>query len=216
MSTASSRKSKEYLEKLGVIVKVNTMVKEYDGKQVWLQDGSFISSTFVIWVAGVTGNIPPGIPGNVITKLNQIKTDIYNHVTSLDGIFAIGDIANIEIEAYPKGFPQLANVAIDQARNLANNFKRIANGKTILPFHYVNKGAMATVGRNKAVVDLARPALSFQGFWAWITWMTLHLFLLIGFKNRLIVFINWMYKYFTHSQSLALLFKPLSKRNEQR
>lgn len=212
MSEISSIKSKEYLEEMGVTVKLNTIVKEYDSKRVFLQDGSEIDSTLVIWAAGVTGNMPMGIQQTLVTKSNQIKTDIFNKVLSTDHIFALGDIAFIETELYPRGFPQLASVAIDQASNLANNFKLLASKKAMKPFKYVNKGSMATVGRNKAVVDLAKPELSFQGFFAWLIWMTLHLFLLIGFKNKLIVFINWIYKYFTRRQSLSLLFEPLRKK----
>ena len=212
MSEISSIKSKEYLEEMGVTVKLNTIVKDYDSKRVFLQDGSEIDTTLVIWAAGVTGNMPMGIQQTFVTKSNQIKTDIFNKVLSTDHIFALGDIAFIETELYPRGFPQLASVAIDQASNLANNFKLLASKKALKPFKYVNKGSMATVGRNKAVVDLAKPELSFQGFFAWLIWMTLHLFLLIGFKNKLIVFINWIYKYFTRRQSLSLLFEPLRKK----
>jgi len=214
MSEASSKKAKEYLEKMGVTVKTNTLVKEYDGLRILLQDATEIKSTFVIWAAGVKGDTPSGIPSTLISKSNQIKTDIYNRVISTENVFALGDIAYIETETHPKGFPQLASVAIDQAKNVATNFKRMAQQKKLNPFVYINKGSMATVGRNKAVVDLAKPTLSFQGFFAWIIWMTLHLFLLIGFKNRLIVFINWMYKYFTHRQSLSLLFEPLARKRK--
>lgn len=212
MSEISSIKSKEYLEEMGVTVKLNTIVKDYDSKRVFLQNGSEIDTTLVIWAAGVTGNMPMGIQQTLVTKSNQIKTDIFNKVLSTDHIFALGDIAFIETELYPRGFPQLASVAIDQASNLANNFKLLASKRAMKPFKYVNKGSMATVGRNKAVVDLAKPELSFQGFFAWLIWMTLHLFLLIGFKNKLIVFINWIYKYFTRRQSLSLLFEPLRKK----
>ncbi len=214
MSEQSSKSAKEYLESMGVTVKTNTLVKEYDGENILLQDASTIKSTIVIWAAGVKGNIPPGIDAIHISKSNQLKTDVFNKVLLTENIFAIGDIALIETEVYPKGFPQLASVAIDQAKNVAHNFKRLAENKPSLPYHYVNKGSMATVGRNKAVVDLANPAISFQGFFAWIVWMTLHLFLLIGFKNKLIVFINWIYKYFTHRQSLSLLFEPLARKKK--
>jgi len=215
MSDASSKKAKEYLAKLGVVVKTDAIVKEYDGQKLSLQDKTEIQSTFVIWAAGVKGNIPNGINPELITKTNQIKTDIYNRVISINNVFAVGDIAFIQTELHPKGFPQLASVAIDQAKNVANNFIRLANQKSMQPYKYSNKGSMATIGRNKAVVDLAKPKLSFQGFFAWIIWMTLHLFLLIGFKNRLIVFINWIYKYFTHRQSLALLFPALTVKNKK-
>jgi NADH dehydrogenase len=215
MSDASSKKAKEYLVKLGVIVKTDAIVKEYDGQKLLLQDQTEIQSTFVIWAAGVKGNVPNGINSELITKTNQIKTDINNRVISFNNVFAVGDIAFIQTEMHPNGFPQLASVAIDQAQNVANNFIRLANQKSMQPFKYNNKGSMATIGRNKAVVDLAKPKLSFQGFFAWIIWMTLHLFLLIGFKNRLMVFINWMYKYFTHRQSLALLFPALTVKTKK-
>jgi NADH dehydrogenase len=209
MSEASSKESKTYLEKLGVLVKTNTVVKEYDGTRITLQDSSSIESSLVIWAAGVKGNIPMGINPTCLSKSNQIKTDINNYVISTKNVLAIGDIALIETESHPKGFPQLASVAIDQAKNVANNFKLLAGEKPIKPFKYVNKGSMATIGRNKAVVDLVVPKLSFHGFFAWFIWMTLHLVLLTGFKNKLIVFINWIYKYFTHHQSLSLLFGQL-------
>jgi NADH:ubiquinone reductase (H+-translocating) len=208
MSKVSSEKTKAYLEEMGVTVKTNSLLKQYDGTNIVLGDASVIKSSFVIWTAGVKGNIPSGISTDLISKSNRIKTDTYNRVISTGNVFAVGDIALVESKTHPKGFPQLASVAIDQAKNIANNFKLLAEQKDMLPFHYVNKGSMATVGRNKAVVDLAVPKLSFQGFFAWVVWMTLHLFLLMGFKNRLIVFINWVYKYFTHRQSLSLLFKP--------
>jgi NADH:ubiquinone reductase (H+-translocating) len=216
MSEASSQKAKEYLQKLGVTVMVNTLVKEYDGTKILLQNETILESTFVIWAAGVKGNIPNGISADFISKSNQIKTDNYNCILNTENIFALGDVALIESELHPKGYPQLASVAIDQAENLANNFIAMANCKPRIAYKYVNKGSMATVGRNKAVVDLAKPKLSFNGFFAWIIWMTLHLFLLIGFKNRLMVFINWIYKYFTHRQSLALLFPALVKKTSMK
>lgn len=210
MSAVSSKKAREYLTQLGVTVETNATVEDYDGQTLLLQDKTEIQSTFVIWAAGVKGTIPNGINTDLITKTNQLKTDLFNRVTTFNNIFAVGDISFIQTELHPKGFPQLASVAIDQAKNVANNFIRLAKQKSIQAFDYHNKGSMATIGRNKAVVDLAKPKLSFQGFFAWIIWMTLHLFLLIGFKNRLVVFINWMFKYFTHRQSLALLFTQLS------
>jgi NADH:ubiquinone reductase (H+-translocating) len=214
MSDASSRKAKAYLQNLGVTVMLNTFVKEYDGKQVLLQDASIIETTFVIWAAGVKGNIPQGINPNYISKSNQIQTDVFHGVIGTENVFALGDVALMESKLYPKGYPQLASVAIDQSKNLANNFIRLAHNKSLLPFNYFNKGSMATVGRNKAVADLAKPRVSFHGFFAWLIWMTLHLFLLISFKNRLIVFINWIYKYFTHRQSLALLFPALTVKSK--
>jgi NADH dehydrogenase len=185
MSESASNKAKEYLQKLGVTVMLNTFVKEYNGKQVLLQDATVIESTFVIWAAGVKGNIPQGINPNYISKSNQIKTDSYNRVIATENVFALGDVALIESDLHPKGFPQLASVAIDQSKNLAKNFIRLAQNKSIHPYNYINKGSMATVGRNKAVIDLAKPKLSFHGFFAWLIWMTLHLFLLEFSELRL-------------------------------
>ena len=128
-----------------------------------------------------------------------------------ENIFALGDVALIESDIYPKEFPQLGSVAIDQSKNLANISFAISK-KTLVSFQYLNKSSMAPVGKNKAVVDLAKPKLTFHGFFAWLICMTLHFFLLISFKNRLIVLINWTYKYFTHRQSLALLFPQLTSK----
>jgi NADH dehydrogenase len=212
MSAASSKMARVYLESLGVTIRTETYVKQYDGKHVLLQDGTTIESTFVIWAAGITGSMPEGISDTLITKSNQIMTDHYNRMIGNPNVFVVGDIASIPSVEHPKGYPQLASIAIDQAKNVADNFKRMATGKSIRPYEYKNKGSMATVGRNKAVVDLNRPKWSFQGFFAWLVWMTLHLFLLVGFKNRLVVFINWGYKYLTHQQSLSLLFSQLAKK----
>lgn len=212
MSKAASDKACAYLKDMGVIVKTNTLVQGYDGSQVQLKDGSTIPSALVIWAAGIKGSVPAGIDASVIVPGNRIKVDAYNRVAGFDQLYAIGDIAFMPSEKYPKGHPQLASVAIDQATNLAENFKNMAQGKALKPYHYHNKGTMATVGRNKAVVDLETPRISFQGYLAWVVWMTVHLFLLIGFKNRIVVFINWVYKYFTRNQSLSLFFGNLLRK----
>ena len=214
MTTESSTKAKDYLEDLGVTVMLNTMVKEYNGRQLLLQDGNILESTFVIWAAGVKGNVPNGMAPEFVSKSSQIPTDAFHKVIGNNNIYALGDVALMASEQFPRGYPQLASVAIDQSVNLANNFLRLAKNKLLVPYQYTNKGSMATVGRNKAVVDLAKPHLSLHGFFAWLIWMTLHLFLLIGFKNRVVVFINWIYKYITHQQSLALLFPNLHTKNK--
>jgi len=211
MRETSSQTALHYLQKMGVNIKLNTFVKQYDGTNVLLQDGSTIESSLVIWAAGVKGNVPSGIDKNLISKSNQIKTDIYNRVSGFENVFAVGDIALIESEKFPRGYPQLAAVAIDQAKNVAHNFILLAQNKPLKPYSFFNKGTMATIGRNKAVVDLSKPTWSFKGFFAWLIWMMVHLFLLIEFKNRLVVFINWLYNYFTRRQSLSLLFEQIEK-----
>jgi len=212
MSKVSSQKSESYLKDMGVTVMTNSLVKEYDGHTIILQNGTSIESSLVIWAAGVKGTYPAGIPTNTVTANQQLKTEQNNLLIGSKNIFVLGDVAMMESEEFPKGYPQLASVAIGQAENLANNFIRMAKGQAILPYKFVDKGSMATVGRNKAVVDMAWPKWSFQGFFAWLVWMGLHLFLLIGFKNKIVVFINWVYKYFTFRQSLSLLFKPLARK----
>lgn len=215
MRSQSAEVSLKYLEQMGVKVLLNTLVKNYDGHEVELVNGETINSKIVIWAAGVRGNVPEGLPVISVHKSNRLNVNSNNLVSGTSNIYAIGDLALFTSDAYPNGLPQVANVAIDQASNLAKNLVAQLNNAPLLPYKYRNKGAMATVGRNKAVVDLQIPKLSFKGFFAWFIWMALHLFLLIGLKNRLVVFINWVVKYFTRNQSLSLLFSPLSRKSNQ-
>ncbi len=207
MSQKSSEQSLEYLQRLGVKVKLNTMVKNYDGEEVLLNDGTTIPTKMVIWAAGIKGNVPTGIDPAMVVKGNRIKVDRTNKVQGIDNIYALGDVASMETPLYPKGHPQVANVAIKQADNLAENFRRIVAGKVLSEFEYHDKGSMATVGRNLAVADIPKPNLHFGGFIAWLIWMLLHLVLLLGVKNRIHVFINWVYNYVTFDQNLRLIFR---------
>ena len=208
MSEPSSARSKKYLEKLDVKVMVNTHVKDYDGKNVFLQDGSTIPSSTVIWAAGVKGNVPEGVSKDLIVRGNRIKTDRVNKVIGSPNIFVIGDLAYMETPKYPHGHPQVATVAIQQAKLLSQNLKKINKGSTDLKeYEYYDKGSMATVGRNLAVVDIPKPKLHFGGFLAWLIWMGLHLMLILGVKNRFFVFVNWVYNYITYDQSLRLIFR---------
>jgi NADH dehydrogenase len=210
MSEASSRKSKEYLQKLGVNVFTSTHVVDYDGEKVTFKDGKTIATRTVIWAAGITGNLVEGLSPDVIVRGNRIKVDRFSQVQGYDSIFAIGDIAYMESPLYPKGMPQVATVANDQATHLFKNFMNLKNKKPLVEFEYHNKGSMATVGKNMAVVDL--PRFSFQGFIAWLLWMFLHLMLILGVKNKLIVLTNWIWKYFTSDQSLRLIIKPFERK----
>jgi NADH dehydrogenase len=208
MSAASSQQSQHYLEQLGVTVLTKTMVKAYDGDLITLQNGNTIRSGMVIWAAGIKGNVPTGIQPDLIVKGNRIKVDRYNQVQGWSNIYALGDLAYMETPKYPKGHPQVASVAIQQGKQLAENLLRLTGkNKPLKEFEYFDKGSMATVGRNLAVVDIPKPKLHFGGFFAWLVWMGLHLFLLLGIKNRIFVFLNWIYNYITHDQSLRLLFK---------
>ena len=216
MSEKSSEQSCKYLEKLGVKISKNTVVKDYDGKNVSLQDGTTISTSTVIWAAGIKGNVPEGIDKNLVVRGNRIKTDRQNRVIGSDNIYAIGDLAYMETPKYPHGHPQVAALAIQQGDVLADNLKRIerkSNG--FIDFEYFDKGTMATVGRNLAVVDIPKPKFHFGGFFAWMIWMGLHLVLLLGVKNRFFVFSNWLYNYFTYDQNLRLIFREFNKPQER-
>lgn len=205
MSEESSAKSKEYLEKLGVIVLTSTLVKNFDGNTVELENGKSIRTKTVVWGAGITGNIIPGIPENSIVRGNRVLVDRTNRIEGCRNIYAIGDIALMKTENFPNGHPQVATVAIEQGKHLARNFRN----NTEIPYEYSDKGSMATVGKHLAVVDL--PNIKFQGFLAWLFWMFLHLMLILGVKNKLIIFVNWLWKYFTSDQSLRLIIKPVKK-----
>lgn len=214
MSEKSSEQSQKYLERLGVTVRTKTLIKDYDGKTALMQDGSAIETSTVIWAAGIKGNVPLGINKDLIAKGNRIKTDRQCKVFTAENIFAIGDVAYMEEPAWPNGHPQVAPVAIQQADMLVNNLNRIqmkSSNKYLLNFEYKDKGAMATVGRNLAVVDVPKPKLHFGGILAWFIWMSLHLMLILGVKNRFFVFINWVTNYFTRDQNLRLIFKEFYK-----
>ena len=212
MSKASQKKSQEYLEKMGVLVHTGTHVKDYDGKLVTLDDGRTIPTHTLIWAAGVTGNVPPGIGADQLVRGNRIKVDAYSRLEGDDQVFAIGDIAYMETKEFPKGHPQLANVAIAQAKNAVKNIENLLHQKPLVAFQYKSPGTMATVGKRKAVVDL--PFISFQGRLAWLVWMFLHLMLIVSVKNRLFIFINWAISYFTNDTTLRLILLPPKKGSE--
>ena len=211
MSEKSSEQSQQYLEKLGVIVQTNALITTYDGKTATLKDGSTIETALVIWAAGIKGNVLPGIEPTIIAKGNRIKVNRQCLVNGFENVYAIGDVAYMESDvAYPNGHPQVAPVAIQHADMLVNNLKLIqmkSNNDRMEEFVYNDKGAMATVGRKLAVVDVPKPKIHFGGFFAWLVWMFIHLMLILGVKNRLSVFFNWFYNYFTKDQNLRLIFK---------
>lgn len=214
MSEKSSRESRDYLEnRLKVIVRTGTVVKEYDGEEVLLGTGEKIPAKTVIWAAGVKGNVPVGIDPGLIVRGNRIKVNRQNRIVDSPNIYVIGDLSYMETPKYEHGHPQLANVALNEAKTLAKNLVKINSGQTsqLIDFEYKDKGSMATVGRNLAVVDIPKPKIHVKGFLAWLIWMFLHLVLILGVKNRMQIFINWMYKYFTYDQSLRLLFREFYK-----
>ena len=211
MSEPSQRKSQEYLEEMGVHVWLKSIVKEYDGRMIKLEDGRALSSRTLIWAAGVIANTPDGIPASAVVHSNRIQVDELHQMKGSEDVYAIGDLSYMETPDWPKGHPQLANVAIHQAKNLAHNLT-LKDKTRRKPFRYKNPGTMATVGKRKAVVDL--PKIKFQGFFAWLTWMFLHLMLILSVKNRLIIFINWAIAYFTNDTTLRLILLPTRKQIE--
>jgi len=203
MSDKSRLHSKKYLEKMDVLVYTETFVKEYDGNILTLNTGEIIQTKTVIWAAGVTGNVIEGFTPEEFAPGNRIKVSRINKLIESENIFAVGDIACMVTPLYPKGHPQVANVAINQAKLLAENLKSIIKNRTTKEFEYKDLGSMATIGRNKAVVDL--PKFHFSGYFAWLVWMFLHLMLILSVKNKLIIFIQWAFAYITKDTSLRLI-----------
>lgn len=208
MSEESQKAAEKYLVQLGVKFMKNERVTDYDGETIFMQSGNSIPTNNVIWAAGVTGNIIDDFNKENIVR-NRYIVDRFNRVKGYDNIFAIGDIAYMETPKYPQGHPQVANVAINQGKNLAKNFKKDSE-KDWTEYEYIDRGSMATIGKHRAVVDL--PKLKFQGFLAWYLWMFLHLMLILSVRNKIAIFFNWMWSYINKDSSLRLIIAP-SKKN---
>ncbi|MBD5232530.1 MAG: NAD(P)/FAD-dependent oxidoreductase [Bacteroidales bacterium] len=203
MGEKAGEKALAYLKDLMVDVRLNTVMKGYDNKLVSFADGTQEYWETLIWTAGVRGETMPGLPAEAVGPGARIKVDDYNRVEGLDDVYAIGDICLMQSPAYPKGHPQVAQVAIQQARNLANTLN---NKEKAEPFIYKDKGSMATIGKNRAVVNLKSGFLS--GRVAWWAWMFIHLISIMGMRNKLNVMLNWVWNYVTYSTSLRLLMRP--------
>ena len=206
MSEEASAAALRFLEGMGVQVRLGIFVKDFDGKTLTMNDGSQLEARKVIWAAGIAGQPIPGIPAEAYGPGKRIKVNEFNQVEGFENVYAVGDNSLRFDEKYPKGHPQVAQVAMQMAANLALNLKRAAQSKTPNPFVYKDLGSMATIGRNKAVADL--PFLKFNGIFAWYAWLLVHLVQLIGFKNKVFVFFNWVWSYLTYDQSLRLVIKP--------
>ena len=200
------------LKNMKVEVLLKKLVKEYDGKKLTFVDGEQVVTNNVFWVAGVKANSLEGLPQDVYGRGNRLLVDEFNRVQGMADIFALGDTALMVAENYPNGHPQVVQPSIQQASLLAKNLRHMIKGKPLRPFKYMNKGSMATIGRNDAVAEIS--GIRFSGFFAWLLWLLVHLMSIVGVKNRLFIFINWMWSYVTYDQSLRLLIKPEVKKSD--
>lgn len=199
-----SQKAYVYLTQLLVDIRLNTVLKGYKDKMVAFADGHQEYWETLIWTAGVKGEVMPGLPQERVGRGGRIMVDEYNQVKGYDDLFALGDIAMMQTEEYPNGHPQLAQPAIQQAKNLAFNLNK---GEMKRPFRYKDKGTMATVGRNKAIAQIGK--MTFSGFFAWVLWMAIHLISILGVRTKVTVLLNWIWNYCTYSTSLRLLMRPV-------
>ena len=216
MSVASQQDTLEAVTKLGVVVKLNTRVVDYKEDTVFFADGNTIQTKNLIWAAGITAREFEGIPAESYGRGKRILTDAFNKVNGTTNIFAIGDTCiQLTDENFSQGHPQVAQVAIQQGLNLADNFKNLLQQKALKPFIYKDKGSMAIIGKNKAVVDLPKPNLHFKGFFAWMIWLFVHLMSLITYRNRINTFYHWMIAYFSKDQSLRMIIRPDKRIKEE-
>lgn len=211
-SAKSSALALKYLEEMGVKVMLDRRVTDFDGHHVTLKDGTSIAAQKVIWAAGIKGCPVQGLPETAIIHGNRLEVDRFHRVKDTENIYAVGDVAYMEEPNWERGHPQVAQVAMQSGNNLARNFGHLAKGKELVPFAYKDKGSMATVGRARAVVDVPKPKLQIGGFVAWSLWLLVHLFAILGTRNKVFVFINWLGNYVNYNQSLRLIIKPKIKK----
>ncbi|HRO45669.1 NAD(P)/FAD-dependent oxidoreductase [Agriterribacter sp.] len=212
MSPRSQKDTYTALCKLGVEIKLNIQVKDYINDMVVLSNGEHIQTKTLIWAAGVSAKTIAGIPGTSYGRGKRLLTDAFNKVQNTSNIYAIGDTClQTSDPDFPEGHPQVAQVALQQGKNLAINFRRIAAQQPLRPFRYRDKGTMAIIGRNKAVADLPKPPLHFRGFIAWFMWLFIHLISLVTYRNKITTLYNWMIAYFTKDQALRMIIRPLKK-----
>lgn len=212
MSKKSQQDAQGYLNELGVKVLTNTSIKGLENGRAYYSDTEYIPTENLIWAAGVNGTALPGIPEAAVTRNKRVTVNRWNQVEGETDIFAIGDLANMITEDAPKGLPMLAPVAQQQADLLAKNIQRLLKGEKPQEFSYFDKGVMAIVSRNRAVVDMPN-GWHFKGFLGWLSWLFIHLILLVGFRNRIVALVTWAFSYFSSGQALRLIIRPFNKRD---
>lgn len=207
LSQESSQKAYEFLKSMGVDIQFGKMVTDYRDHKVVMKDGTEIPTRTFLWVSGIRANAMPGIDESHLGRGFRFKVDEYNRIPGVEDVFAIGDqCLQTSDAAYPNGHPQVAQVAIQQAKNLAKNLKLIdqgADSSALTAFHYKNLGSMATIGRNKAVVEIGK--FRSQGFFAWVLWLVVHLRSILGVKNKMMVLLNWLWKYVSYNDSIRMI-----------
>ena len=212
MSEASQKDTLEALTKMGVVVKLHTRVIDFENDTVFFKDGGSLQTKNLIWAAGVQGKVFEGIETESYGRGKRMVVNEFGLVTGTKNVYAIGDTSFTDTDLkFPEGHPQVAQVAMQQGLNLAQNFKNICKKMALKPFAYHDRGSMAIIGRNKAVVDLPHPKMHFKGFIAWFIWLFIHLISLITYRNRIQTFYNWMVAYFSHDQSLRMIIRPEKK-----
>jgi len=215
MSEASQNDTYKALTKMGVEIKLNTQVTDYKDDLVYFSTGETIATKNLIWAAGVWAKQFEGIAAESYGRGRRMATDAYNRVNLTTNVYAIGDTAIMSTdENFPNGHPQVAQPAIQQGKNLAKNFVAMLNNKPLKAFSYYDKGSMAIIGKNKAVVDIPKPKMHFNGFFAWLVWLFIHLISLITYRNRLKTFYNWMVAYFARDQSYRMIIRPEKVKNK--
>lgn len=213
-SKKSSEKSKKYLEKLGVTVVLNTRVLDYNGDYVQTDTGNDLIARTLIWTAGVTGAPVEGTASETVNKGGRYEVDEFNRIKGYEDIFAIGDVACMRTKEYPNGHPQVAPGAIQQALHLKKNLLNHMNNKPFTPFIYRDKGSMATIGKNKAIVEVGK--FKIGGFFAWLMWMFVHLMSLVGFSNRFVIFLQWTKNYFSSDRSIRIIIREFNLVEQKR
>ena len=207
LSQESSQKAYDFLKSMGVDIQFGKMVTDYRDHKVIMKDGTEIPTRTFLWVSGIRANAMPGIDESHLGRGFRFKVDEYNRIPGVEDVFAIGDqCLQTSDSAYPNGHPQVAQVAIQQAKNLAKNLKLInqgADSSALTAFHYKNLGSMATIGRNKAVVEIGK--FRSQGFFAWVLWLVVHLRSILGVKNKMMVLLNWLWKYVSYNDSIRMI-----------
>jgi NADH:quinone reductase (non-electrogenic) len=212
MSVKSQQDTLKALTKLGVVVKLHTRVTDFKDDTVFFADGATIQTKNLIWAAGVSAKQFEGVPVESYGRAKRLMVDQYNKVNGTENIYAIGDTClQVGDAGFPEGHPQVAQVAIQQGRNLAKNFRRKLNNQPLKSFKYNDKGSMAIIGKNKAVVDIPKPKIHLKGVIAWLAWLFIHLISLISYRNRVQTFYNWMVAYFSKDQSLRMIIRPDKK-----